>query len=443
MKNPPIPKGYLELLKPFIAFKSISTDPAYKDQCEKTAQWLGGVFQKSGFTVQYLQGPTTNPVVLAHYIVDPKLETILIYGHYDVQPAERADGWKSDPYEVIERAGRLIARGAIDNKGQVLVHIYTILELIKAKELKYNIKFMIEGNEETGNPDMHALVKKHKKELSCDHLMISDGETAKNKPTIEASLRGGGSMTVTYTTGKNNLHSGLFGGAVPNAIHELSKLLAKFYDKDNKVTVPGFYAGVDLIKADVVKGNKKLTTAQEAATLAGVRALLPEKGIDFFTQVGLRPTIQVTGIQSGYTGEGYANIVPASAFAKINVRTVASQDSTRVIEAIKKFILKHTPTYVDVRIDARDPYPAIKINTSSPVVTHVRALLKNAYGEDPVTKYVGGGIPIVGDFKEILGKDTLLVSLANEDCNMHGVDENFDIALLHRALAFSDMFFRM
>lgn len=434
-------ENYVKLLKEYVSFKSFSTDLSYKDEMLKTVDWLSVLLKDNGFKVELLQGPKTNPVVLAEYIHDKKAETILIYGHYDVQPAEFSDGWNSDPFTLTEKSGRLIARGVVDNKGQNLIHIVSIIDLIKKNKLAYNIKFMIEGNEETSNPDMRNLVKKYKNLLKADYIVISDGEIVGDYPTIEASLRGGFNMTVNLKTGKTNLHSGLSGGAVPSSAHELGRLIEKLFTKKNTVAVPGFYDGVDAITPDQKKSNRAISTDEEAAKLFGVKKIICEPGMDCYTQVGLRPTIQVTGVKTGYIGEGYANIVPANAEIRLNVRLVASQKPAQIYEAICKFIKQNVPGYVDVSITRTEMSNPIKVDISSPKVVEAKSVLEKVYGKRPIIKYVGGGIPVVSDFKETLGIDTMLLSLGNDDCNMHGINENFKVSLVKKGLAFSQEFF--
>jgi len=432
---------FKKLLSDYVALKSISTDSAFAEQMTQTSQWLGSHLAKYGFKVSYLKGPRTNPVVFAEYIQSPKMETVLVYGHYDVQPAHKADGWLSDPFTLTERKGRLYGRGVVDNKGQNLIHVFTVCNLIKEGKLAYNVKFMIEGNEETANPDMEAMVKKHKKLLASDAIIISDGEIQGSTPTIDASLRGGFNITVTLRTGKNNLHSGLSGGVAPSASHELSRLIAKFYTKDNKIAIPGFYQGVKNPTKEQLFHTKRTGTAKEIMELFGVKAVVSEKGMNPHAQIGLRPTIQVTGIKSGYTGDGYSNIVPATAEARINVRVVGGQDPLKIYEALAKFIRKETPAHAEIDIKRTELNGAVAVDISQPRFMEVRKLLKNAFGKEPIVKYVGGSIPIVSDFKETLGKDTLMVSLGNDDCNMHGVDENYRIDLIEKGLAFSKSFF--
>ncbi|MEI6316405.1 MAG: M20/M25/M40 family metallo-hydrolase [bacterium] len=432
---------YIKLLKEYVSFKSISTDMAYKGEINKTVEWLDHVLTEYGFTVEIWPGKVSNPVVYASLVVSPELPTVLIYGHYDVQPGALEDGWKSNPFELAMRNGRLYARGVVDNKGQNLIHIVTVGELHKARKLAYNVKFMIEGNEETSNPEIPELVKKMKDKLTADHVMISDGEITGNSPTIETSLRGGFNMTVTLTTGITNLHSGLFGGAVPSSSYELTKILSGLFDKNNKVTIPGFYTDAPIISNATKNSNKKIQSEKDILKIAGVKSLLAEKGLDFFTQTGLRPTIQITGIKTGYIGEGYANIVPAQAEARLNIRLTGTQKPNFIFAQIVKYLKDNTPKYAKIEISRSDFSHPVFLNVDRPESMHVRKLLKEAYGKEPIVKYVGGGIPIVSDFKNILKKETLLVSFGNDDCNMHGLDENFRVDLVKKGLEFSKLFF--
>lgn len=436
-------KDYIKLLSDFVSFKSISTDPKYLGEIEKTVLWLTNLFKQNKFKVKVLKSKSANPVVFAEYKVSKDAETVLIYGHYDVQPAETVDGWKSDPFTLTEKAGRLYARGSVDNKGQIAIHIASVLELIKEGVLNYNIKFLVEGNEETGNDSLSKLMQKYKKDLKCDFVLVSDGELTNDNPTIEISLRGGFNATLTYKTGKNNVHSGIFGGAIPNAAHELTKFLSKIYDQNNSVAYKEFYLGVDKILPDQAQNNKKLLAeASDLTKLAGVKSLLTEKGTDFFTQTGLRPTIQITGIKSGYTGNGYANIVPAIAEAKINFRIVASQDPEKIAKSFADFVKNNTPKYVDYTINFNGLHKPIKVNTNNVYIKRAEKILEDVYKSKISRKNVGGAIPFVGDVKKILGVDTLLIPLCNEDCNMHGANENFSINLASKGLQFSNSFLR-
>lgn len=429
-------------LEKYISFKSVSTNAAFLPEINKTASWLSDMFQKHGFKVELLKDKRCNPVVLASYCPDKSKETVLLYGHYDVQPAKQTDGWSSDPFTIVERNKRLVARGIVDNKGQTFIHIFTILKLIKENNLKYNVKFLIEGNEETSNPAMADLIEKNKAKLATDYILISDGEITPSTPTIEYSLRGGFNAKLVYTTAKNNMHSGIYGGAVPNPINELSKLLAKIYDAANTVTIAGFYDGVDDITNLQRKDNKKLMLdVQGMLDNTGVKKLVMEKGMDFHTQTGLRPTIQFSGIKGGYIEEGYANIVPAWAEVRFNFRIVTSQTTQKVMSVFEKFVNQNTPKYIDYSLVFDHVHEPVKIDITSKFANETKKLLSTAFGTEALIKPVGGAIPVVGDFKKLLGKDSLLISLGNDDCNMHGVNENFRLESIEKGLRFSKLFF--
>lgn len=435
---------YKKMLKEFVSFKSISTDPQFRKEIEEASNWIISFLDKNDFQTCTLYGKSTNPYTFGSYVVDPEAETALIYGHYDVQPADKKNGWESDPFLLNERYGRLYGRGVADNKGQVLIHLFTISQLIAAGKLKYNVKFLIEGNEETGNPDMDEIVRRHKDLLACDILLISDGETVQGRPTIEAGYRGGLNMTVKFTTGSNNLHSGLFGHTVPNAAHELAKVIARFYSEDGTVAMPGFYENADAPTDFERTNNLSIGTPMtRLLETTGTKALTLEPDMDFYTQTGLRPMLTVSGFHSGYTGEGYSNIVPCHATAKINFRFVKSQKPEEIAKVFKKFIRDIVPDYVEVEFSLGPGYRPVKLNLEHKNVLRIAELLERAYGDKTVFHYVGGGIPVVNSFIEELGIEPVGVPLANDDCRMHGVDENFSLSMVEKALQFSKMFFSM
>ena len=251
-------KEYKQLLSEFVRFQSISTDPNFLPAIDDTIEWLQNLFQNNGFETKIFPGEKTNPVVFSQYKNPKATQTVLIYGHYDVQPARHDEGWDSDPFTLTEKNGKYIARGVVDNKGQILIHIFTVLNLIKENKLAYNVKFLIEGNEETSNPELSEIMKKNSKLLASDYVLVSDGELVDGKPAIEASLRGGFNLTLQYKTADNNVHSGIYGGAVPNAAYELTKLLGKLFDENNSVTVDHFYDNVDEITQEHKKNTKRI-----------------------------------------------------------------------------------------------------------------------------------------------------------------------------------------
>ncbi|NCP47205.1 hypothetical protein AUJ42_01455 [Candidatus Collierbacteria bacterium CG1_02_44_10] len=432
---------YKKLLAEFLKLKSVSTDPKFQPEIRKTVAWLKKIFLKAEFEVEIWPGRKANPMVFASYHVSDELDTILFYGHYDVQPAAKKDGWNNEPFDLVQKRNKLFGRGVVDNKGQILAHVFTASELIKEGKLGHNLKFLIEGNEETGNDDLADTMKQNKSKLDCDILMVSDGELTNNKPTIEVSLRGGFNCTLIYKTGRNNLHSGIFGGGVPNAGAEMIKFLAKVFNADNSIKYTEFYKRVDTISRPQLLNNKRLVReANDLAELAGVKILLGEKGVDFYTQTGLRPTIQITGLKVGYVDQGYANIVPAEAEVRLNFRIVASQKAEVIARNFEKFVKKTTPKFVDYELKFSGLHDPVKIDTENKYFDVVEKLLKKVYGSKVNRKNVGGAIPFVGEVKKILGVDTLMVPLCNEDCNMHGANENFDVDLVMKALEFSKEF---
>lgn len=439
---------FLRDLGEYIGFKSISTDSAYLGEIEKCVFWLKAYIEKAGGSVELFQKNKTNPVVLGNFLVDAKLPTVLVYGHYDVQPAEKEDGWSTEDAFALKvspeggdlEGARLIARGVVDNKGQNFIHLFTICKLFAEGKLKCNVKIMLEGNEESGNPDLPIILKENKEKFKCDYVLVSDGEIVKDFPVCEASLRGGGNMRVVFTTGKNNLHSGIFGGAVPSASNELVKMLNTLKDDKNKVLVKDFYKNVPTPTKQVLENNKNLGSQKDAIKLAGVKQLLTLKNLDFFTQTGCLPTLEISGIKTGYIGEGFANIVPSVAEARINLRVVPNQKTLDVLNLVNKHILQNTPKYVDVKIEMESHGDSIKLDNDCEVAEEIKKLLQKSYGKKVLNKYVGGSIPILGKFQKILKTKVISVSMGNDDCNMHGTDENFKVDLVQKGLNFAHNF---
>ncbi len=432
---------YKKLLSELIKFKSVSTDPTAKGEMAAAGQWLKKIFEAKGFKVNILEG-YGNPVIVASLVVDPIFKTCLIYGHYDVQPASLEEGWLSEPFELNERDGRIYGRGATDNKGQFLIHVASIFDLLEKKQLGYNIKFMLEGDEETGSPFLEKLITDNQELLAADLAMVSDGEVVGDWPVIETGFRGGFNSTLMIRTAAMDLHSGLYGGAAPSAAHVLAKFVANLFNDKNEVVVPGFYDGVDAIDAATVANNKTLPFDQaEYEKITGCKTLLMELGMNFYSQTGLRPTIQATTLVSGYLGDGYRNGIPATASVKLNFRLVKSQDPLKVAELFRNYLKTALPTYAEYDFQVKDPYEGIKLNTENEYVKKAVAVWETVAGKKPLFKYVGGGLPIVTLFNDVLKVAQVVTPLANEDCAMHAVQENIKIANVERGLAFSQKFF--
>ncbi|MFZ6021877.1 MAG: M20/M25/M40 family metallo-hydrolase [Patescibacteria group bacterium] len=430
---------YLGLLKEAVAYKSISTDAVYQPEVEKMVSFLENLYKTHGFTVTVARG-YDNPIIIASYVVSPEAKTVLIYGHYDIQPADISDGWETDPYGLTEKEGRIYGRGAVDNKGQFMIHTATVFDLIEAGKLKYNVKFMIEGNEETGSPHITQFMHDYAETLKSDFALISDGEITAGIPTLETGFRGGFNSTTTVVTSTTDLHSGLFGGAVPMASLVLSEMLGKLF-VNGKVTIPGFYDDVLEIAPEDIENNRRIPfTLEEYKNLSGAKELTSLDGYDFYTQVGLRPAVVITGMQSGYVGEGYRNSVPSKAVAKINFRLVKNQNPEELAKKFAEYMKQLAPSYADVTVEYSDPYDGIKLNTNNEYVEKARGILAEVYGTEPIFKYCGGGLPIVTLIDDIFKIPQVLLPLANEDCRMHAVGENYRVDLIEKGLRFSEAF---
>jgi acetylornithine deacetylase/succinyl-diaminopimelate desuccinylase-like protein len=442
-----IDEKFLQDFKEYVSLKSISTDPAFKGEIEKTYKWVQKYIEDAGGKTKIFQKGRANPVVYGHFLVDEKLPTVMVYGHYDVQPATKEDGWSTaDPFTLEEKemkgVKRFVGRGVVDNKGQNLIHLFTVTKLFKEKNLKYNVKFMIEGGEECGSPDLDLILKDNLELFQADYVLVSDGEVVKDFPVIDAQLRGVSNMKIELRTAHTNHHSGLFGGAIPSASAELVKILNSLKDKNNKVSIKDFYKNVPIPNKRVLANNKNLGSKKDVLKMAGVKKLRTIKNYDFYTQVGCMPSLEITGMKSGYIGEGYANIVTSTAEARINIRTVPNQKTPEVVKLVVNHIKKLVPKYVEVKIEQEGHGNAILLDDQSEVAKAIKPILEKAYGKKVVKKYVGGSIPILADFQKILKSKVISVSLGNDDCHMHGLDENFRVDLIEKGLKFADMFWK-
>ncbi len=432
---------YKKLLAEFIPFKTISTLDSTKE-VEKAVKWLESLFSQSGFETKIVRG-FDNPVIISSKDINPDYPTVLIYGHYDVQPAS-IEEWGTDPFSLRDDGKRIYGRGVSDNKGQMLVHLVNVLELAKDEKLKFNVKFLIEGNEETGSPNIGKLLEKYKTELKNDFILISDSSMIQNHPTIELSLRGTFNTTLTIRTSDRDLHSGLFGGSVPNASHVASEFIANLFE-DGKINYKEFYKDIETVEEDLRKVAFSIPMEDvNFKRLTGTKKMTVEKGENFFSQVGLRPTIQVTGLESGYTGNGYRNSVPSFAVLKFNFRLVPNQDPEKVLIDFKNYVRSALPNYVEFEFSLPESTEGsvkpIRLVPGNNYHKKAEKLLSEIHKKQLYYDFNGATLPIVVDFQNILKSDILMVALANDDCNMHAVNENFDLQSLKKALQFSNQF---
>lgn len=435
-------RDYTELIKEYIAFQTISTvDSSFEIQ--KAVEWLNKLFKEEGFESEVIVG-FDNPVIFSQKFVNKSFPTILIYGHYDVQPASKKE-WGTDPFRLVRRNGRYYARGIVDNKGQMLIHLVTVLNLLKTDLIKYNIKFLIEGNEETGSPNISKLLEQYKEKLKSDFILISDSALIKDHPTMEMSLRGVFNTSLTIKTSNKDLHSGLFGGVIPNSAQVASDFISGLKDSNGFVMIDGFYdnvAEVDKRKLDLTKSIPFDKNA--ILELTGAKNILLESGQNYYSQIGLRPTFEVTGIESGYTGAGYRNSIPYQTKIKFNFRLVSNQTPEEILTKFKKYTEEKLPNFVEFEFAKPDKTEGtvrpIMLNANNPFTRKAKEILQEVYDKEVLYDFNGATLPIVVKIIEILKADLLMVALANEDCNMHAVDENFDLQTLKKALQFSYKF---
>jgi acetylornithine deacetylase/succinyl-diaminopimelate desuccinylase-like protein len=422
-----IPAEYETLLKEFISYKTISTTLDSQNDIMACVKFLERNFKSHSFRTKIIKEHEANPIVFAEKIIDREYKTILIYGHYDVQPAQIEDGWEHDPFILKTERGRLVARGSIDNKGQLLVHIVNVFNLIKHKKLLYNIKFLIEGNEETGSPKLHDIIKTHKDLLRSDLILISDGTISSSNPVIEISLRGHAGGILKLNTANSNVHSGIYGNTIPNAAHELSKIIAKIFGKKDKINIPIF------TQPAAARAAFDKNSPGEIQDKLGLRATFISSKSNFHTITGLKPALIVTGMKAGYIESGFSNIVANEAEAKFNFRFPPEQDPAPYLNAFEKFIKANLPDYVRFQWQIVSVGKGSNLSLNPELKQELENKLKKIYQRKVLYKHVGGSLPIITDFKEILNIPILSLPLANEDSNMHGVGENFRIDYLIKA----------
>ena len=417
----------------YVRFPSVSAQPQHRRDLRACAEWVVKHCRAIGLEARLC--PTKgHPIVVAK---TPRAKSkgagrphFVGYGHYDVQPPEPLELWKSPPFEPRVCNGALFGRGACDNKGQNLAHLKAVEAYLKTgTKLPCDITFVIEGEEEVGSSSLAAFLREHRAELGCDAIVISDtGMPTPKHPALTYALRGIVSFQITLHGPARDLHSGIFGGTVDNPAMALCQLLGKLRDKDGRVTVPGFYQGVQPLSAYERKQFARLPfKASEYQKFLGVPKLFGERGFTPIEQRSARPTLEINGLTSGYQGEGSKTIVPAWARAKITIRLVPKQDPNQVMKRVRQHLEKLCPPTVRLEFEAGHGAEPYLVSPTSPQAQAALRALKSAFGYEPVLMREGGSIPIVNDFKKILHADSLLLGLGLPDDNAHSPNEKFDL----------------
>ncbi len=420
----------LEDLFAFLRFPSISTDSRHTDDVHACAAWLVEKLNGMGLETQ-LHETQRHPLVIARNAHLPGRHTVLIYGHYDVQPVDPLALWTSDPFEPEIRDARIWARGAADNKGQMLAHVLGVEKTLRDHaDLPVNLIFLFEGEEEIGSPNLGPFLQKHRTDLRCDVIAISDtGMVAPGVPTLGYGLRGITCCDVILRGPRADLHSGIFGGAVANPAAAIGRLVASMHESHGRVAISGYYDDVRPLES----WEREMWAAIPGVTdddfleFTGSPALFGEPGYNSAERVWARPTAEVNGIGGGYQGEGSKTVLPAEAFAKLSFRLVPDQDPQDILQKVKQHLETHCPPGVELEfVPGHDGKPYIT-DPNSTFGLSAQAALRAAFGTEPVLIREGGSIPIVQTFRDILGADTLLLGLALPDAQIHAPNENFPV----------------
>jgi acetylornithine deacetylase/succinyl-diaminopimelate desuccinylase-like protein len=422
-------KSDLDLLFEFLRFPSVSTKADHAPQMRACAQWLEALLRHGGFKAEVCE-TGGHPAVLAHGPEAPGKPTVLIYGHYDVQPEEPLNLWTSPPFEPAIRNKRVFARGSTDNKGQILAHLLGAIHLLREEgALPVNLIFLIEGEEETGSTHLDDFIRARRNELRCDVIAISDtGMVAEGYPTLTQSLRGIAAMELFLRGPATDLHSGIFGGAVVNPAAALVKILAALHDTHGRVAVPGFYDDVAAVPSAEREMLASLPISEaDYQRETGVLLLGGEAGYSSLERIGIRPTAEINGLTSGYQGEGTKTVLPSTASAKLTFRLVPNQKPDRVLNLVEIHLQNLLPPGVEMEIVRGHGGLPYVLDLKSPWCGAALRALEQTFGQKPALMREGGSIPIVQKFRDLLGSDTLLLGLAAPDCKAHAPDENFPL----------------
>jgi acetylornithine deacetylase/succinyl-diaminopimelate desuccinylase-like protein len=417
---------YLQELTDFIAIPSISTNAENRQDVERCSQWVSGHLGTIGMENVRIFPTAGHPIVYADWLHAPGKPTLLIYGHYDVQPVDPIELWTSPPFEATIRGDNLYARGSADDKGQVFIHLKSIEAFLRnGGALPINIKMLIEGEEEIGSEHLSEFVKKQKQLLKADLVLISDTAMfAKGVPSVCYGLRGLSYMQINLTGPNKDLHSGSFGGSVHNPIQALAEIIARLHDDKGRIAIPGFYGDVLKLTAAERAAYKKLPWSDKKyAKELGVRGLYGEKGFTTLERVWARPTLECNGIWGGFTGQGAKTVLPSKASAKISMRLVPNQKAQKIAKQFERHIRKLAPRGVTVGIEYLHGGEAAITPIGSPGVRTAVAALEKGFGKKPLYQREGGSIPIVIQFKQLLGLDTVLLGFGLPDENAHAPDE--------------------
>lgn len=420
---------FINELFELLRIPSISAQSEHKSDMRRCAEWLAASLAKAGADRTEVMPTEGNPVVYAEKIVSKKAKTVLVYGHYDVMPVDPRGEWRTDPFEPVVENGRIWARGADDDKGQLWMHAKAFEAMCATGTLPCNVKFMLEGEEEIGSANLYKFCEQHKRMLKADIILVSDTSMiSMSTPSITCGLRGLTYMEVELEGPDKDLHSGLFGGAVANPANVLTRLVAGLIDENGHVTIPGFYDDVRELSDEERRAFNKAPFSLAAYRKSlGIRDVEGEAGFTTIERTGIRPSLDVNGIWGGYTGEGTKTVIPSKATAKISMRLVPNQDYRKIARLFEKHFKAVAPKSVKVTVKALHggmPYVA---PTDMPAYKAAEKAIRATFGKKPLPFYSGGSIPIISGFESILGIKSLLIGFGLAEDAIHSPNESFGL----------------
>lgn len=428
----------VEDLCDFVRIPSVSAQPARARDVRCAAAWLAARLRRAGLENVTISATPRHPIVTADWRHARGRPTVLIYGHYDVQPADPLQAWRTPPFAPVVRYGHLYGRGASDDKGQLLCHVFAIEELLRSQgRLPVNVVCLFEGEEEIGSPNLKSFLRKHRQDFAADAAVVSDTRfLAPGRPAITYALRGGLGLEITVRTLPRDVHSGSFGGAVVNPIQVLARMLCGMHNRDGRVAVPGFYRRVrkidDAERAFMVRnGPSDAQIARDAAS----SAIAGEPGFTLYESTTIRPALTINGIFGGYQGPGGKGIIPAQATAKVSFRLVPDQRPDEIERSVRKFLARLTPRGVTLTMTTQQRSAPVIIDRQHAAIQAAAQAYRRGFGTPPVFLRSGGSIPIVRTFEEILGSPTVLMGFALPDDGMHAPNERFALEQLFRGIA--------
>jgi acetylornithine deacetylase/succinyl-diaminopimelate desuccinylase-like protein len=420
---------FLAELFEWLRIPSISADNKYKADIRRAAEFLRTKLVEAGAENVEICETAGNPIVYGEKIIDPALPTVLVYGHYDVQPPDPLNLWTSPPFEPVIREDKIYARGSCDDKGQVYMHVKAFEAMNKLKLLSCNIKFMVEGEEEVGSDNLGLFVSQNKSKMKADVILISDtAMISLEHPSITTGLRGLSYVEVEVTGPNRDLHSGVYGGAVANPINILCSMIASLHDENGKITVPGFYDGVvELTEDERLEINKAPFDLDDYKRDLKIKEIKGEKNYTTLERTGIRPTLDVNGIWGGYTGEGAKTVLPSKAYAKISMRLVPNQRSVEITDLFTKHFRSIAPAYVEVKVTPLHGGEPAVTSTNSFAYKSASKAFEDVFGKIPIPMRDGGSIPIVALFKKELGLDTVMMGFGFDTDAIHSPNEHFGV----------------